>query len=68
MAEVARVLQVSPGTVKSRLFRSRALLREAIAELAASSQLAQSATAGLTTWIASLDAAKERAAAPRGDG
>ena len=68
VVEVAQVLAISPGTVKSRMHRARAMLREAIDELAQSEALAASATQGLDTWIASLDRHRENAARARTDG
>ena len=54
VAEIARVLEVAPGTVKSRLFRARELLRDAIVELASHADLANATVQGLEQWIASL--------------
>jgi RNA polymerase sigma-70 factor (ECF subfamily) len=57
VSEIARVLEVAPGTVKSRLFRARELLRDAIVELASHADLAQATVQGLDRWIASLQRA-----------
>jgi RNA polymerase sigma factor (sigma-70 family) len=54
VVEIARVLEVAPGTVKSRLFRARELLRDAIVQLASNADLASSTVQGLEQWIASL--------------
>ncbi len=54
VAEIARVLEVAPGTVKSRLHRARDMLRDKIHEVVADPRLAEDTIAGLHTWIASL--------------
>jgi RNA polymerase sigma factor (sigma-70 family) len=54
VTEIATVLEVAPGTVKSRLHRGRELLREKIHQVVADPRLAEDTIAGLHTWIASL--------------
>lgn len=52
--EVAQVLDVAPGTVKSRLSRARDLLRERLVDIASGSEPLPHTTAGLQTWIRSV--------------
>ncbi len=52
--EIAEVLGVAPGTIKSRLFRAREQLRERIAAHAPDEALARSTAANLDGWAASL--------------
>lgn len=54
--EMAAVLEIPEGTVKSRLRRGRALLREAIEALAEDPALAGSTLLGLETWASALRA------------
>lgn len=54
--EMAAVLEIPEGTVKSRLRRGRALLREAIEALAQNPALAGSTLLGLETWASALRA------------
>lgn len=55
-AEIAAVLEIPEGTVKSRLRRGRALLREAIEALASKPELAASTLLGIDTWASALRA------------
>lgn len=55
-AEIAATLEIPEGTVKSRLRRGRALLREAIEALASSPDLATSTLLGIETWASALRA------------
>jgi RNA polymerase sigma-70 factor (ECF subfamily) len=48
--ELAQVLEVPPGTVKSRLFRARGLLREAISKVESQPAITAEAEALLETW------------------
>jgi RNA polymerase sigma-70 factor (ECF subfamily) len=54
--EMAAVLEIPEGTVKSRLRRGRALLREAIEALASSPELAGSTLLGIESWASALRA------------
>ena len=54
VAEIARVLEIPPGTVKSRLHRAREELRGHITRLAESPRLAAETVDGLERWISSL--------------
>lgn len=66
-AEMAAVLEIPEGTVKSRLRRGRALLREAIEALAKSPDLAASTLLGIDTWAGALRARAGLAEGPRGE-
>ena len=52
--EIAAVLEIPQGTVKSRLHRGREMLRQHISELAESPALLESTIAGLERWARSL--------------
>ena len=52
--EIAQILGVAPGTIKSRLFRAREQLRERIAAQAPDEALVRSTLADLDGWAASL--------------
>jgi DNA-directed RNA polymerase specialized sigma24 family protein len=52
--DVAVVLEIPPGTVKSRLHRARGLLREQIDTLEPDPDLAQSTAANLGHWAKSI--------------
>jgi RNA polymerase sigma factor (sigma-70 family) len=54
LEDVAQVLEIPPGTVKSRLHRARGLLREQIDTLEPDPKLAQSTAANLDHWAKSI--------------
>lgn len=54
IAEIAQVLEVATGTVKSRLGRARDMLRRHVADLASSDALAVATTDDLDRWAKSL--------------
>lgn len=53
-AEIAEVLGISPGTVKSRLWRGREMLRKEIERVDAPDALRQSTLQNLNRWIEAL--------------
>lgn len=59
VAEIALVLEVAAGTVKSRMHRARELLRDALVEVAGHGALPTSSPQDLEQWIASLSRARE---------
>ncbi len=56
--EIAEVLQIPPGTVKSRLSRARDALTQAVEQLQAEPALRHNTTARLEFWTSSLGEAK----------
>ena len=52
--DVALVLEIPPGTVKSRLFRAKGLLRDQIDTLEPDAELARSTAANLDHWARSI--------------
>lgn len=52
--EIAEVLELPPGTVRSRLRRGREMLREIIDELAANPELRTSTLGDFDQWLASI--------------
>jgi len=52
--EIAHVLAIAEGTVKSRLARARGMLKQAVAELDAEPALTDSTIRDLDKWIASM--------------
>lgn len=60
--ELAGVLEVPEGTVRSRLRRGRDLLREALAELSRSSELAETTMTNIERWAEEI---RERVLGPR---
>ena len=64
--EIAAVLELPEGTVRSRLARARAQLAEHIETIAETPALARSTLVGLDAWVASLSAALGSDLVPRG--
>jgi RNA polymerase sigma factor (sigma-70 family) len=58
-AEIAQVLEIPRGTVKTRLARARAQLQEHIRELSSTPELATSTIDGFERWARSLARARE---------
>ncbi len=54
IADIAVVLEIAVGTVKSRLGRARAMLREHIEQLAENATLAQNTLTGFDAWAQRL--------------
>lgn len=54
LKEIAEVLEIAPGTVKSRLGRARVMLRAQIEALATDSVIAEQTMSGLDHWARSL--------------
>lgn len=54
LKDIAEVLEIAPGTVKSRLGRARVMLRQQIELLAASPAIAEQTVSGLDHWARSL--------------
>ena len=52
--EVAQILEMPPGTLKSRLRKARGLLADAMQTLAASPQELASTTSNLDEWVSSI--------------
>ena len=61
--QIAEIIEVPVGTVKSRLQRGRRLLEEALAKLASSQALLQTTLSNLEQWAADLR--NKRMATPR---
>ena len=53
-AQIAEIIEVPHGTVRSRLRRGRETLEEVLAALEADPSLVQSTMAGLETWLAEM--------------
>ena len=53
-AELSEVLEIPQGTVKTRLFRARKLLREDLARLAAEGRLPEASVLNLDAWAHGL--------------
>jgi RNA polymerase sigma-70 factor (ECF subfamily) len=60
IAEVAQVVEIPQGTVKTRLHRARGLLRDRIAELGSNADLRRSTIDNLDRWAHSLRRAMGR--------
>jgi RNA polymerase sigma factor (sigma-70 family) len=56
LVDIADVLDIPPGTVKSRLFRAKQLLREHIDAVEASDETRRSTIRNLESWARSLSA------------
>lgn len=60
VAQMAEVLEIPPGTVKSRLFRARDALRQRLAAMDVPSNIRKTTVEGFERWARSLRAALER--------
>lgn len=67
-SEIAEVLQVAPGTVKSRLARARDLLKQHVAEIAQAPDTRASALDDLEAWTRSLRVGDRDRGPAGGDG
>lgn len=54
LADIAAVLEIPVGTVKSRLFRAKDIVKQRIVELEGSTELAQTTIDNLDRWAKSL--------------
>lgn len=59
-AELGEILGIPAGTVKSRLFRARTLVKDSIAELAADASTSENTLSNLDAWARSLREAFDR--------
>ena len=59
LADIAGVLEIPVGTVKSRLFRAREIVKERILELEGSTNLARTTIDNLERWAKSMYEARE---------
>lgn len=60
IADIAKVLDVAPGTVKSRLHRAKRLLEEEIGKMDASPELIRTTITNIESWARSLRSAYEK--------
>lgn len=60
VAQMAEVLEIPPGTVKSRLFRARDALRQRLAAMDVPAAIRQTTVDGFERWARSLRAVLER--------
>jgi hypothetical protein len=60
LADIAGVLEIPVGTVKSRLFRAREIVKKRILELEGSTDLARTTIDNLERWAKSMYKARER--------
>ena len=54
LEDIGKVLEIPGGTVKSRLFRARKLLREQVEQLEAGDALRESTVRDLDGWMRSM--------------